>query len=110
MRAAAGTRDHVAGVWDDQVRSGLEVALNDAEVVGLRIASSDSACELGGLGVGFAARSGGHLVYRWRVALRCVTTGFRFCRTDSGCRLWFRGVVEDGRIRLVRATPSSAGI
>jgi len=46
MRAAAGTRDHVAVVWDEQVRTGLEVALNEAEVVGLRIASSDSACEL----------------------------------------------------------------
>jgi len=33
-------------VWDEQFRNGLETALNEAEVVGLRIASSDSACEL----------------------------------------------------------------
>lgn len=46
MRVAAGTRDHGGVVWDEQVRSGLEAALNEAEVVGLRIASSDSACEL----------------------------------------------------------------
>lgn len=32
--------------WDEQIRTGLESALNEAEVVGLRLASSDSACEL----------------------------------------------------------------
>jgi hypothetical protein len=46
MRAAADTRDHGGVVWDEQVRRGPEAALNEAEVVGLRIASSDSACEL----------------------------------------------------------------
>jgi hypothetical protein len=32
--------------WNEQTRTGLETALNESEVVGLRIASSDSACEL----------------------------------------------------------------
>ncbi|GIE89606.1 hypothetical protein Areg01_74880 [Actinoplanes regularis] len=33
-------------VWDEQTRTGLETALNEAEVVGLRLNSSDQTCEL----------------------------------------------------------------
>ncbi|MEV0895940.1 hypothetical protein [Actinoplanes sp. NPDC049802] len=32
--------------WNEQTRVGLETALNEAEVVGLRLSSVDSACEL----------------------------------------------------------------
>jgi hypothetical protein len=42
----AGTSDDVGVDWNEQTRTGLETALNEAEVVGLRLASSDAACEL----------------------------------------------------------------
>lgn len=32
--------------WTEQTRAGLETALNEAEVVGLRVAPADAACEL----------------------------------------------------------------
>lgn len=32
--------------WTEQTRTGLETALNEAEVVGLRVAPTDAACEL----------------------------------------------------------------
>jgi hypothetical protein len=45
--ARGGRRRDDGGVaWDEQTRTGLEIALNEAEVVGLRFADTDSACEL----------------------------------------------------------------
>jgi len=46
MREAVGVPDDGGVDWNEQTRTGLETALNEAEVVGLRIASSDAACEL----------------------------------------------------------------
>lgn len=41
-----GHPDDVGVDWDEQTRAGLEMALNESEVLGLRIVLSDSACEL----------------------------------------------------------------
>jgi hypothetical protein len=43
---SSGCPDDVGVDWNEQTRAGLETALNEAEVVGLRTALSDSACEL----------------------------------------------------------------
>jgi hypothetical protein len=46
VRDVVDCADDVGVEWNEQTRIGLEAALNESEVVGLRIASSESACEL----------------------------------------------------------------
>lgn len=46
MRDAVDCADDVGVDWNKRTRVGIETALNESEVVGLRLAALDSACEL----------------------------------------------------------------